>query len=149
MMTTEKLLRARLLCSDQEMNPLKDTTPPTSYPTSILNVRPSSLVGQPPACLLVTSTVLGSDVEQFHREELRAHHLQKALAGGYGANLLRDLTKAINRLINGDVPLVFAPYLGGASLFALDKSKNGVFDVRPIESGEILRRLVSKCLCAS
>ena len=45
------------------------------------------------------------------------------------------------------MPLAFAPYLAGASLFALDKTKNGIFDVRPIASGEILRRLVGKCLC--
>ena len=45
--------------------------------------------------------------------------------------------------------MIFAPFLAGASLVALDKTKKGVFDVRPITSGEILRRLVSKCLCAT
>ena len=43
----------------------------------------------------------------------------------------------------------FAPFFAGASLFALDKTKGGVFDVRPIASGEILRRLIAKCLCAT
>ena len=45
--------------------------------------------------------------------------------------------------------MLFAPFLAGASLTALDKTKSGVFDVRPIAAGEILRRVVAKCLCAT
>ena len=71
----------------------------------------------------------------------------KALASGYRAPLLRELTMAVKHLCAGKAPIEFAPYLAGASLFALDKTKNHVFDVRPIASGEIMRRLVSKCLC--
>jgi hypothetical protein len=41
-----------------------------------------------------------------------------------------------------------APYLAGAKLAALDKTKRGVFDVRPIAAGQIVRRIAAKCLCA-
>jgi hypothetical protein len=51
-------------------------------------------------------------------------------------------------LADGEALRAISPFLGGASLTALDKSKGGKFDVRPIASGEITRRLVSKCLCA-
>ena len=44
---------------------------------------------------------------------------------------------------------MFAPFVAGASLTALDKTKDEVFDVRPIASGEILRRVVAKCMCAT
>ena len=68
---------------------------------------------------------------------------------GHRDPLVRDLTHAVKLLIDGKVPVEFAPYLAGASLFALDKTKKGVFDVRPIAASEILRRLVSKCLCST
>ena len=71
------------------------------------------------------------------------------ISGNYKDVFLRDLTKAVCFFAEGKVPLEFAPYVAGASLFALDKSKGGTFDVHPIASGEIFRRLVSKCLCAT
>ena len=49
-----------------------------------------------------------------------------------------------NVLARGDAPPELAPFLGGASLFALEKKGGGV---RPIAVGEILRRLVGKVLC--
>jgi hypothetical protein len=45
--------------------------------------------------------------------------------------------------------LFLAPFFAGASLSALDKTKDGKFDVRPIAAGELIRRLVAKSLCAS
>lgn len=45
----------------------------------------------------------------------------------------------------GNIPLDFIPYFCGATLIASLK-KNGV---RPIAIGEVLRRLVSKCLIAA
>jgi len=65
------------------------------------------------------------------------------------AQFLTQFTRTIRFLAEGHVPVQFAPFLGGASLTALDKTKDGHFDVRPIASGEILRRIVAKCLCAT
>ena len=79
---------------------------------------------------------------------LRAQHLQDSLTGECDV-FERDLTKLVNAFAAGAVPEVLAPYYAGASLTALVKTKNGIFDVRPIAAGDILRRLVSKCLCAT
>ena len=78
---------------------------------------------------------------------LRAQHLQDSLTGECDV-FERDLTKLVNAFAAGAVPEVLAPYYAGASLTALDKTKNGIFDVRPIAAGDILRRLVSKYLCS-
>ena len=107
----------------------------------------------PTADKRITVDVVEAAVRSFKKgtasRGLRPHHLVKGCSSGYKDVLLRDLTKAVNLLAQGEVPLEFAPYVAGASLFALDKTKNEIFDVRPIASGEILRRLVSKCLCST
>ena len=51
-------------------------------------------------------------------------------------------------LVDGRAPAFLAPYLAGAKLAALDKTKRGVFDVRPIAAGQIVRHIAAKCLCA-
>ncbi len=57
------------------------------------------------------------------------------------------ITAFVNLLANGLAPPELAPYLGGATGTALDKtSKTGEQDARPACSGEFWRRLVSKCL---
>ncbi len=50
----------------------------------------------------------------------------------------------VQMLVDGRVPAFMAPYLAGAKLAALDKTKRGVFDMRPIAAGHI----AAKCLCA-
>ena len=80
---------------------------------------------------------------------MRAQHLRDALNSEAKAQLLTQTTRLVRFLAEGRAPMIFAPFLAGASLVALDKTKKGVFDVRPIASGEILCRLVSKCLCAT
>ena len=49
----------------------------------------------------------------------------------------------MNIVAQGKVPAAVAPYFFGANLFALVK-KNGGF--RPVAVGNVLRRLVSKCI---
>ena len=63
--------------------------------------------------------------------------------------MLRDLTKVVRVLADGTAPVFLAPFVAGASLAALDKTKKGVFDVRPIAAGQIIRRIVAKCMCAT
>ena len=50
----------------------------------------------------------------------------------------------VNLFARGEAPTSIAPYLCGASLLALKKKDDGI---RPIAVGEILLRLVAKCLC--
>ena len=46
------------------------------------------------------------------------------------------------------VPLLVSKYLAGDNLTALNKQKkDSVYDIRPIAVGEVLRRLIGKCLC--
>ena len=121
------------------------------HPAALHPLCPFVLDDLPPSCSSVTEEVVKKACASFKKgtsnRGLRVSHLLNGLSSGSGADLLRDLTRAINLLIDGRAPLVFAPYLAGASMFGLDKTKQGIFDVRPIASGEILRRLIGKCLC--
>ena len=62
----------------------------------------------------------------------------------YGDQAISAVLDVVNLLARGEAPTSIAPYLCGASLLAL-KKKDG--SIRPIAVGEILRRLVAKCLC--
>jgi hypothetical protein len=55
------------------------------------------------------------------------------------------VTNHVNRLASGRAPTSFAPWLCGSPLTALSKPNGGV---RPIAVGEVIRRLVTKCLMA-
>ena len=56
---------------------------------------------------------------------------------------LSALTRFVNLLISGHTPSSILPHLCGATLLACKKKNGGL---RPVAFGEILRRLVSKCL---
>ena len=56
---------------------------------------------------------------------------------------LKKLKEFIQKMAKGEFPPSVAPYLGGANLYAAIKKDGGR---RPIAVGEVLRRLVSKCL---
>ena len=58
-------------------------------------------------------------------------------------NMLSSLTKFVNHLAAGQAPPSILPHLCGATLL----EKNG--GLRPIVVGEVLRRLVSKCLATA
>ena len=75
---------------------------------------------------------------------LRAQHLKDAVRSAHGDEALEQLTSACNLLARGDAPEQLAQYLAGATLMALEKPGGGI---RPIAIGEVLRRLVAKCLC--
>ena len=60
-------------------------------------------------------------------------------------------TAVVNLLLSGKAPAEIAPNLAGARLFAINKKADnkGRQDIRPIASGELIRRLVSKVCCQS
>ena len=76
---------------------------------------------------------------------LRGEHLKEAgLRGdGRGAAVLGSLTRLVNTLAAGKLPAAAAPYFTGANLFAAKKKAGGL---RPVAVGEVIRRLVGKCL---
>ena len=76
-----------------------------------------------------------------------ATHLSNAFlcpSPTYGDQVISAILDVVNLLAHGEAPTSIAPYLCGANLLALKKKDGGI---RPIAVGEILRRLVAKCLC--
>ena len=76
---------------------------------------------------------------------MRPEHLVIALKvapGNRGERALTTLTKLVNLLAAGKLPLAVAPFFCGAKLHGGRKKDNGL---RPIAVGSILPRLVSKC----
>ena len=57
------------------------------------------------------------------------------------------LHQVVYILLAGNAPITFSPYIAGGNLTSLLKPKGSGWDVRPIAVGEILRRLVGKCVC--
>ena len=75
----------------------------------------------------------------------RAQHIKDATSESiFGSDdTLKKLKEFIQKMAKGEFPPSVAPYLGGANLYAAIKKDGGR---RPIAVGEVLRRLVSKCL---
>ena len=79
---------------------------------------------------------------------LRPSHLREAVrcpSPDQADRLLAALTNVVNLLAAGQAPPTINPFLCGASLLASRKKSGGH---RPIAVGEVLRRLVSKCLAS-
>ena len=77
---------------------------------------------------------------------LRAEHLKLALQAptpARGDNCASILTNFVNLMASGKLPPSIAPFFCSANLFAARKKDGGH---RPIAVGEVLRRLISKCL---
>ena len=76
---------------------------------------------------------------------LRAEHIKEATSPtvrGYGETL-KALQSFVTKMSEGSLPASVAPFFCGANLFAAIKKDGGR---RPIAVGEVLRRLVSKCV---
>lgn len=59
-------------------------------------------------------------------------------------HFLNTLTDFVNMLANGCAPTFLKPFIAGGSSIALKKGQDGV---RPLCSGDPIRRLVAKCFC--
>ena len=77
---------------------------------------------------------------------MRPEHLKEALAAvsqNRASRFQSVLSPLVNFLASGGLPAEVAPYMGGANLFAGKKKDGGH---HPINVGNTLRRLVSKCI---
>eukprot|EP00435_Cladocopium_sp_Y103_P013268 s4238_g3.t1 len=74
---------------------------------------------------------------------LRVQHLRDACVAGGTDVFLTQLAAVVSLVSQSMAPATIAPVLAGAGLAALPKPCGGV---RPIAVGELLRRLVGKCL---
>ena len=74
---------------------------------------------------------------------LRGEHLKEAKGRGEGrgAATLGNVTRLVNSMAAGKVPVEVTPYLCGANLFAAIMKSGGL---RSVAVGDVLRRLVSK-----
>ena len=77
---------------------------------------------------------------------MRAQHLLDALGEGNEEAVAARLAPVVNWLARGGAPEASARHLAGARLIALLKPNGGL---RPIAVGEVLRRLVAKCMCGA
>ena len=103
-----------------------------------------------PLAVTITADMIGDALRSFpldtapRNTSLRAQHLLDACTLANKATVLDQLAAVANTLARGDAPADLAPFLAGASLFALEKKGGGL---RPIAIGDIHRRLVGNALC--
>ena len=93
-------------------------------------------------------------VERFRRGSapgpsgMRPEHLKTILrsAPNRSDGALTALTRLVNSMADGGVPATIAPYMCGARLFGPLKKDGGI---RPVAVGNLLRRLVAKCVASA
>ena len=79
---------------------------------------------------------------------MRFQHLIDVASVPLPTSICSTLYHVVNLLAAGKVPQEVSKYMAGASVIALTKEKpNCAPDIRSIAVGEVLRRLVGKCLC--
>ena len=106
------------------------------------------------APLTLTKLEVRKSVDKFGRGKaagpsgLRAEHVKVALSGppNRSDRALTGLTKLVNAMVAGGVPESVAPFLCGARLHAALKRDGSI---RPIAVGNLLRRLVARCIARS
>ena len=137
----------RLCFDDAALSVLQEKHPPAV--TAVLSPEP------PPDLIpcSISRDILINCVKSFPKDsaagvsKFYATHLSNAflcLSPAYGDQAISAVLDVVNLLARGEAPTSIAPYLCGAILLALKKKDGGI---RPIAVGEILRRLVAKCLC--
>ena len=126
----------------------------------MLNKHPQdSLPATPPGPAPPTSTLSEAAIKKGVRSfpngsapgpsGLRPSHVREAVdcpSPDRANNMLSSLTKFVNHLAAGQAPPSILPHLCGATLLAIRKKNGGL---RPIAAGEVLCRLVSKCLATA
>ena len=113
-------------------------------------VKEPPLLQPPKTSAAVPETTVAEGLRSFGKGTsggtmgLRPEYLLAALHQTTPVGFLTTLTKVVNWFKDAKVPLAVQPHFAGARLTALSKKNR---DIRPIAAGEILRRLVSKCMC--
>jgi hypothetical protein len=127
---------------------MKQKHPPASQSIRWEELRPISSAAAP----VIEDDCVRKAVRSFPRESagglfgLRPQHLKDAMIPGFEDELVRQLTVVVNILVCGEAPAEIRPFLCCVSLAALPKHDGGH---RPIAVGEVLRRLVGKCLAST
>ena len=104
--------------------------------------------------LTITQMEVDKSVRKFGRGKapgpsgMRPEHMKIIHQGAQNRRdrALAGLTRLVNGMVKGEVPEPVAPYLSGARLHAGLK-KDG--SIRPIAVGNLLRRLVGRCVARS
>ena len=121
----------------------------SKHPQSVPPPFPSGLVPSP---FTVSESVVRKGVKSFPTGSspgpsgLHLSHLREAVgcpSPDQAYHILGALTRFVNCLASGRAPPTVTPHLCGATLLASKKPNGGH---RPIVVGEVLCRLVSKCL---
>ena len=116
-----------------------EATPPSCSPISEL-----------PWCSEISPGMVHKVLKKFPLDSapgpsgLRVQHLLEALIPFRNAMFLEQLAQAVKLLAQGTAPEALGEHLAGAKLHDLEKPKGRI---RLIAIGEILRRVVGKCLC--
>lgn len=103
----------------------------------------------PPVPLVPVESEVKSSILSFRNgtsggfNSLRPQIL-KDLLDDAASQLLSTITSFMKVILNGKVPIDISPYFYGASLTALLKKRGGI---RPIASGNVLRRIAAKIAC--
>ena len=124
---------------------------PSKHPQAAPPTLPS---GQVPPPLTVSESAVKRGVRSFPNcsapgpSGFRPSHLREAVgcpSPDRANRVLSSLTRFLNLLAADRATPTITPHLSGASLLASRKRNGGH---RPIAVGEVLRRLVSKCLAS-
>ena len=161
---SHNIRRAKLAVQDGQYNKAIKTLSSDGLATPSAEVMQEMLVKHPqttppalppgpvPPSATVTESTVQKAVRSFPNGStpgpsgLRPSHLREAVGcpSPDEANLvLASLTKIVNSLAAGRAPPPIIPHFCGATLLACKKRSGGH---RPIAVGEMLRRLVSKCV---
>ena len=104
--------------------------------------------------LAITQMEVDKSVRKFGRGKapgpsgMRPEHMKIIHQGAQNRRdrALAGLTRLVNAMVKGEVPETVAPYLSGARLHAGLKKDGGI---RPIAVGNLLRRVVGRCVARS
>jgi len=144
--------RAMAAMVSEELAPTCDDTWERLQKKHPASIRHAAVLTRALASPPITEDVVRDSIRAFGKGcsggtfGLRAEYLQDALSEVTPVGVLATMTRFVNFMKDAKAPPSVQPFFAGARLTALTKKNK---DVRPIAAGEVLRRLVAKCLCAT
>jgi hypothetical protein len=137
------LSRGKAPLSDATLAKLRELHPPRRTASSQLRGVPAPKLSNADVLAAMESFATGTACGPGG---LRVAHLTELIRGDPSQCFLDALTLAVNLLCSGSANPVIREFLASAALLPINKKDGGI---RPIAIGEVLRRLVSKCLIQS